>query len=247
MASVFQRIAAAFRRTPATPAKPVSVPGRVLVDDVEFSVARDVDSFMAAVPDQLRIALALRTLDYHEVYLALLKAFDARYDSASQQQRAFVHACLVCSGCGWAFPGSYTSALIGMMDDYTVVSGGTRGFREFGKTGVCTRCGAGQSLLVYERFDPASIGAGDVAVLRQYWRDLAAVWWTRSGERQGVCDVCSHRPIAAGEGYLTSGSYLTCEDCLAGRLDGLLDKLRENPYYCGSAELRKARAHAGNR
>lgn len=224
------------------------MPERLLLDGAEFPVVRDVDAFMAAVPDQLRIAVALDTLlEYEDVYVALMNAFDARYDSASLEQRAFVHAELVCLGCGWAFPGSYTAALLGMIGDNTWVAGGTEGFREFGETGVCTRCRADWSALAYERFAPSDIGPDDVAALRQYWRDLAIAWWATSGTQQGLCDVCGNRTMGDGEGYLTSGSYLTCDDCVRSRLDGAVEKLRESPYYYGSHELRRARDHVSKR
>lgn len=241
MESLLRRIAAAFRRTDAAQAKPAAPDQMVRVDGVDFLVVRDVSAFMAAVRDRPRIALMLRNLDYERVYPALLKAFDRRYRHNSRQHEAFANADLVCAECQLVFPGSYAGALVGMF------GGASRGSQRFGETGTCTRCGSEQSMLVYERIVPADITEDDVVALRGYWRAEAVVWWAKTGKQQGICDVCSQRRMHAVEGYLTSGSRLTCEECLTRQLEGLLDKLREDPYYYGSHELRRARDHASKR
>lgn len=217
--------------------------GYVELDGARFAVRERVDEFMAAVPAERRIALRLRTVRYTTVYYEDLRAeFAARYAEKSPEYRAFYYAQLYCAGCGWEFPGSYTMSLTGAMGSYSGVSGAMPGHAEFGRTGRCTRCGSEESFLAYECFRPEEIDEDDVAALRRYWAESARRWWSDTGRRNGICDTCSARQVTPGESYLTSGgTYMLCSGCVEKRLADALENLRDNPYYFGVSELRRAR------
>ena len=217
--------------------------GHVELDGVLFAAKDRVEEVMAAVPVERRIALRLRTVRYTSVYHEDLRAeFSARYAEKSPEYKAFYHALLYCAGCGWEFPGSYTLSLTDALGSYRGVSGATRGYAEFGRTGRCPRCGSLESFLAYESFPPEEIGEDDVAALRRYWADAASRWWSRTGRDRGLCDACSAREVTPGDSYLTSGgTYMVCAGCVEDRLAGALEKLRDDPYRFGASELRRAR------
>jgi hypothetical protein len=180
-------------------------------------------------------------VEYKAAYVALMNRFDAAYERGTPEYRAFYNAQLTCAGCGWEFPGSYTATLIGLIEPTTWVAGGTRGFREFGATRTCTRCGSTESLLVYECYLPSEIDAEDMAAFARMWRDDAVKWWSATGKKTGICDLCNS-DMSAGDGYLVSRSDLRCARCQEPRIAEGLAKLRADPYYFGATELRRARA-----
>jgi hypothetical protein len=247
MRGVVRRAAEMFRRrsgeSPASRVGPAVVDGRVELDGADFALVERVDEFMAAVATERRVALRLPTSRYEQVYHRELRAgFESKHAEGSAEFKGFYYAQLFCGGCGREFPGSFTMSLIGGLDAFSSVSGATPGFAEFGRTGRCTRCASTTSLLAYECFPSAEIGEDDAAALRQYWRDSAIRWWSETGRRKGVCDVCSTSGLTTDDSYLVSGgTYLICSVCVDKRLADAVDRLRANPYHFGASELRRAR------
>ncbi|MGP4015883.1 hypothetical protein [Saccharopolyspora sp. 5N708] len=247
-----QRVAAAFGRSSRAPDQtppaasgftpdqaPTMVDGYLQLDGARFVPVSQLDEFMAAVGTQRRIALRLSTSQYEEVLTTLIERFDADYENAAPEYRAFRYAELICTGCGWTFPGSYRMSLLGMLSPGRM-SGGTPGFEEFGKTGVCTRCRSAESFLAYELFPVAEIDAETVAAMRRHWRADARTWWSATGRSKGICDKCN-RDMARDAGFLIGRTRLECVDCTDDHLADALEQLRANPYYFGSAELRHCR------
>lgn len=230
--------AAAPLPVPRSPALVVA-DAYVVANGTRFASVARSEEFVAVVPTQQRIALRLPTTEYRTVMGELLRWFNAEYDEASPEYRAFRYAALACAGCGWEFPGSYRHSLLGMLDGAKVV-GARSGFAKFGRTGKCPRCGSRDSFLLYECIDPAEIDEQDLVALIVLYRDDALRWWSHTGRKMAICDSCN-RDIQAGEGYLVSLSHLKCEPCLRKYLDGSLEKLRANPYHYGATELRRAR------
>lgn len=228
---------------PSPQAAPYRVPGGwVELNGTRFALTERVADFMAIVPTERRIVLRMRTLDYEGLYHRdLHEAFGARYAAESPEHKAFYHAQLCCTGCGWEFPGSYTMSLIGMLDTYRI-SGGTPGYADFGRTGRCSRCGSDTSFLVYECFHPQDISEDDVAALRHHWWASAQRWWSTAGRHTGICDICSIHEVTPNNSYLESGSHVICAGCVEKRLADALVKLRDNPYLFGKSELRRARS-----
>lgn len=215
---------------------------RLDLNGTRFALKESVADFMAVVPAERRIALHMRTLEYPSIYHRdLYAAFTARYAAESPEYKAFYHARLCCVGCGWEFPGSYTMSLTGALDAYEV-SGATRGYDVFSRTGQCPRCGSESSFLVYECFHPEDISEDDVAALRHLWRVSAQRWWSVAGRHTGICDICSQHEVTANDSYLVSGSYVICPGCVEERLADALERLRDNPYWFGGSELRRARS-----
>lgn len=251
LAAVFRRSRSGSRPAALTVATPSPVPRSpaLVVAGTHFAPVARVKEFTAAVPAQQRIALRLPTTGYGTVMRKLMHWFKMRklmhwfnaseYGEASPEYRAIRHAVLACADCGWEFPGSYVGSLLGMYDRCSVI-GATSGFAEFGRTGKCTRCGSGESFLLYECIDPAGIDEEDLAALARLWRDDARRWWSRTGRAKAICDLCNS-DMRAGEGSLISLNSLACEQCLRRLLDGGLEELRANPYNYGATELRRAR------
>lgn len=220
-------------------ASPPDAEARFERDETEFLVCSDTDDFTEEAADRHQLALRFPTLAYESIYRDLLGKFEARFGYSSPEMSAFVHHILVCAGCSWAFPGSYTSRLIGMTGH---VFGGTPGFKKFGRTGRCPRCASKESVLVYELYPTSEIDEEDVAAMRRLYRHDALRWWKATDRISGLCDRCSARGLRRHEGFLIGGSYLCCEACADKHLDNALAKLQRSPYYFGGDELRRARS-----
>jgi hypothetical protein len=204
------------------------------------AVEQRADEFMATVASSQHAELRTSTLDFPAVWSSLFDRFGQTYDSAAPEPRAFRHAELTCGGCGWTFPGSYQMSLLGVLGSSMVI-GGTSGFAEFAKTGVCPRCRATESVLVYDCLVADDIAEEDVAAMGRLWRDRAGRWWASNRRRSAICDKCGDTVRKGAGGMLTEQSDLRCAGCLAEYLSDALTKLRENPYYFGSTELSAAR------
>jgi hypothetical protein len=209
---------------------------------VSFPVVWAVADFVATTASLDRVALRLRTKQYATHMRDIMQRFDSKYAPSSPEYQAFKNTCLVCTGCGWEFPGSYTLSLISTLDSYTHVMGATPGFAEFGKTGTCTKCGSAESFLTYQRYEPSSISQADVDAIHRYWRHLAQLWWSNASRSTAICDGCNE-DVTQAETYLIGGN-LECERCTDNHLADGLNKLRRDPHHFGAMELQKARSYS---
>lgn len=212
----------------------------IMIDGTTFQLVNSLDALCATIEAEGRGVLRLHSVTYGDVLFELAQKLEKRYGKTSSQYRDVVSSVLLCAGCLWKFPGSYTLSLQAPEVFGGVVVGATPGFDQFGKTGVCPQCGSDESLLVYECFPPEQISEVDIEAIRMYWQEQAHVWWQREQHTPAICDYCNN-DIARGQGYL-SGASILCENCIReGLMAEGLEKLRDNPHYYGSALLRKAR------
>ena len=212
----------------------------IMIDGTRFQLVNSLDVLCTIIEAEGRGVLRLRSVTYGDVLFGLAQKLEKRYGKTSSQYRDVVSSVLLCAGCLWEFPGSYTLSLQAPEVFGDVVVGATPGFGQFGKTGVCPQCGSDESLLVYECFPPEQISEVDIEAIRMYWREQAHTWWQREQRPNAICDYCND-DIIREQGYLSSASML-CENCIRkGLMAEGLEKLRDNPHYYGSALLRKAR------
>jgi len=208
---------------------------------VLFPVVWTIADFVTATASKNLVMLRLRTEQYASHMHDIMRHFDSKYDPSSPEYLAFKNTRLLCAGCGWQFPQSYTLSLIGALDGCSVV-GAIPGYAEFAKTGTCTKCGSADSHLAYQCYDPSSISQADVDAIRQYWRHRSEQWWSNTGKSTAICDGCNNYISQAGT-YLIGG-HLECERCTDEQLADGLNKLRRNPHYFGATELQVARTFA---
>jgi hypothetical protein len=199
---------------------------------VSFPVVRTVADFVATTASSDRVALRLRTEQYATHMRNIMRQFDSKYTPSSPEYQAFKHTSLVCAGCGWQFPGSFTLSLIGALDGSTQVVGATPGYAEFGKTATCTKCGSAESFLTYQRYEPSSISQADVDAIRRYWRHSAKQWWSNTSRSTAICDGCNN-DVSQARTYLIGGR-LECEHCTDEQLVDGLNELRRNPFCFGA-------------
>lgn len=235
---------ASAERCPTLTSGSVSSSSSIEFSGVSFPVVWVVSDFVATTASLERVALRLCTKQYATHMRDIMQRFDSKYAPSSPEYQAFRHGtCLVCAGCGWEFPGSYTLSLIdSAFDHHARITGATPGFTEFGKTGICTKCGSADSFLTYQRYEPSSISQADVDAIQRYWRHLAQLWWSNTNRSTAICDCCS-KDVAQAETYL-SGNNLECKRCTDNLLADGLNELRRNPYYLGAMELQMARSYS---
>jgi hypothetical protein len=229
-------------RPPALTSAPVPSSSSIEFEGVSFPVVRAVADFVATTASSDRVALRLCTKQYATHMRDIMQRFESKYAPSSPEYQAFKHTCLVCAGCGWKFPSSYTLSLIAALDSHTHIMGATPGFAEFGKTGTCTKCGSAESFLTYQRYEPSSISQADVDAIHRYWRHLAILWWYNADISTAICDGCND-DVGEAETYLIGGN-LECKRCTDEQLADGLNKLRHNPHYFGAIELQKARSYS---
>jgi len=227
---------------PSSTSTPAHSPDGIEFYGVSFQVVWTVADFVTKTARLDRVALRLRTEQYARHMRDILRQFDSKHVPSSPEYQAFKYARLICAGCRWEFPGSYTLSLLGALNGQTQVVGATPGYVEFGKNSACTKCGNAESFLVYQRYEPSSISQADVDAIRRYWGHLAKLWWSNTDKITAICDRCNDYVSEAGT-YLIDDS-LECEDCTAKQLADGVNELRRNPFYYGATELQKARSFA---
>ena len=175
----------------------------------------------------------------------IMRQFDSLnlHAPSSPEYQAFKYTRLVCAGCHWEFPSSYTLSLIGAIDGNTrIVLGATPGYVELGRNGTCTKCGSTESFLAYQRYEPSSISQADVDAIRQYWRHLGKLRWSKTGKITAICDCCNEYVSRVGTYFFDD--RLECETCTDKQFADGVNKLRGNPFYYGATELQRARSFA---
>ena len=227
---------------PPSTSTPAHSPDGIEFDGVSFQVVWTVADFVATTASLDRVALRLRTEQYASHMRGIMRQFDSKYAPSSPEYQAFKYARLICAGCRWQFPGSYTLSLIGALDGHTQVVGATPGYAEFSRNSTCTKCGNAESFLAYQRHEPSSISQADVDAIRRYWRHLAEQWWSNNGRSTAICDCCNDSVSQAGTYFIDNN--LECERCTDKQLADGVNELRRNPFYYGATELQKARAFA---
>jgi len=223
------------------PRKKASLPAKTVeVDGVTFPITPDVDEFCEIAATNRACVMLINTKDYAQITQKAFSYFSDKFGRDSDFTIAVSSARLVCSGCKWEFPGSYTLSLMDPKMFGGKFIGATPSYQEFGLTGRCPRCGSRQSFYVYDNPSGEEITQSDVDAIRGYWRHLAQQWWKTESRTEGICDRCCS-PISRDAGYL-DGSYLLCEKCCNKSLGSdALEHLRQNPDYFGAGLLRKAR------
>jgi len=228
------------RKKAAPPAKTVEV------DGVTFPITSDVDKFCEIAATNRACVMLINTKDYAQITQKAFSYFSNKFGGSSDFTKAVSSARLICSGCKWEFPGSYTLSLMDPKVFGGKFIGATPGYQEFGLTGRCPRCGSGQSLYIYDNPPTEEITQSDVNAIREYWRHLAQQWWKTESRTEGICDSCNAL-VPRDAGYLC-GSWLLCENCCNRRLGpSVLEQLRQNPDYFGAGLLRKVRHFAANK
>jgi len=237
----FRILSVSAERCPAFTSTPVRSTVSIEFNGISFPVVWTVADFVATTASLDRVALRLCTKQYATHMRDIMQQFDSKYAPSSPEYQAFKHTCLVCAGCGWEFPGSYTLSLISP-HGYTHITGATPGFAEFGNTGTCTKCGSAESFLTYQHYEPSSISQADVDAIHRYWRHRAIMWWYNANRSTAICDGCND-DVGEAETYLISGN-LECGHCTDKHLADGLNKLRHNPHHFGAMELQKARSYS---
>ena len=218
----------------------------VEVDGVTFPITSDVDKFCEIAATNRACVMLINTKDYAQITQKAFSYFSDKFGRNSDFTKAASSARLVCSGCKWEFPGSYSLSLMDPKMFGGKFIGATPGYQEFSLTGRCPRCGSRQSLYIYDNPPTEEITQSDVNAIREYWRHLAQQWWKTESRTEGICDSCNAL-VPRDAGYLC-GSWLLCEKCCNGRLGpSVLEQLRQNPDYFGAGLLRKARHFAASK
>lgn len=228
---------------PSSTSTPAHSPDIIEFYGVSFQVVRTVADFVTKTARFDRVALRLRTEHYERHMRDILQQFESKHVPSSPEYQAFKHARLICAGCRWEFPGSYTLSLLGVFNTQTRVVGATPGYVEFGKNKACTKCGNAESFLVYQRCEPSSISQADVDAIRRYWGHRAELWWSNTDKTTAICDCCNN--LISKDGTYLIDNSLECESCTAKQLADGVNQLRRNPFYYGATELQKARSFAG--
>jgi hypothetical protein len=238
MVHMFRAIMNAFARRKA----PVPSSASIEFNGVRFPVVSTVAGFIATVTTSDKVALRLEHNKQYATHMRdIIQQIGSIYPPSSPTYKALKSTCLVCTGCGWVFPGSYVLNLISP-ENFDRIVGAAPGFTEFGKSGICTKCGSTESFVVYQRFEPSGISQADVDAIRRYWRHLSGQWWHDTSSSAAICDHCSNY-VSQAETYLIGG-HLECERCTDEQLADGLNKLQGDPHYFGTMELQKARSFA---
>ena len=233
----------AEKAAPVTAARPrkATQAETVEIDGVPFPITSDTAEFCQIAATNRACVMPINTKDYARITQKAFGYFSDKFGRGSNFTMAVSSARLICSGCKWEFPGSYTLSLM----DPAIFGGGkfigaTPGYQEFARTGRCPRCGSQQSFYIYDNLPGKEIARSDIDAIRQYWRHLAQQWWKTESRTEAICDRCTS-PVARGDGYI-DGSSLLCEKCCNKSLGtDALKQLRENPNYFGAGLVRKAR------
>ncbi len=106
--------------------------------------------------------------------------------------------------------------------------------------------------LIPTKSSPLQVNSSDIKNIKKYFKYLASIWWKdKPGDK--ICDQCNSS-ISHGEGYINGriengylyANRLYCNECMNKYMNepGLLQKLQNNPDYCGEGLIEQVKKFA---
>jgi DNA-directed RNA polymerase subunit M/transcription elongation factor TFIIS len=216
-------------RTPIGPVRQDADGAKIDVGGFAFPFAADLPELLTTVAQRRACCTIIETRLFPIEQAKVLEFLEKTYGPGSDWTLAVQHTRLICYGCGQEYD-SGKLLFLRFPDRYPAEA-------NFVATGACPGCGGRKSLYVFDNLLAGEVTAGDLEMLRTYWRHQAAMWWQAQPRSADFCYTCQ-APLPKGTGY-RRGDRLYCRNCVVHETD--LTHLRANPHYFGSGELTKAR------
>lgn len=195
-----------------------------------------------ALCERDRIAmLSAPVTKYNEVVQETLKYFTERFGSQSDFSMASTDMRLLCPKCGYEYGDTHLNMLtLRAFGNTRTLIFGTSTTTNFDM--CCSKCANVDALFLFDNWKPIDIDRTDIDALKKFGRFQAEEYFRYGQIETSFCDLCDDAQITINNAYLLSTGHgrgrLVCSQCFNDYLNKVLNKLRENPHYCGPRNAR---------